>query len=193
MKRAAAWLPVAVAMALTACSQSEPTPAPADPPSAFADSADSPVRSALDRVIAFDDPAECWPTPAFLALLDGLTPGDETGRPAALESVVLPTIAGAEFGQPRLIGNPDGYQIDVPVTAMWHGLRLTQISRWWAPESDFQGFALHFSDDKEDVRWVVNGLGLMVPPEGPRETAAELPTTIWIDAKDGEASFSCST
>ena len=192
MKSVAAWLLAVMAMALAACSRSDTTPAPNGPPSSVPDSVASPAESALERVIAFEDPAQCWPTPAFLALLDGLTLGDEAARPAALESVVLPTVAGVEFGQPRMIGNPDGYQIDVPVTGMWHGLRLTRISRWWAPDSDFLGFALHFADDREDVRRVVNGLGLMVPPEGLRESAAELPTAIWIDAKDGEASFNCS-
>lgn len=191
---AVAALSVAAGAAVVLWPQQESTPvAPIPVASAAPAAGAAPEPDPLERTIAFEDAANCWPSASFRALLEQISPRDEIGRPKGVEAVVLPDIPEVTFGTPSLTSEDFAHQIDVPAQALWHGLHLTKVSSWWGEESDFSGFALHFVESPADVIRALNGLGFVLPPSGQRETDAELATSMAVAASGEGAVFSCST
>lgn len=165
-----------------------PSPQVARPPA-------TPVLPAPPQVqtIAFADPAACTPAPALSALLDQMTPTDQTGRPVQPFAPQLAPMHDVVLGTPQLVSDGTSHRVNVRAQASWHGLTLIGLSRWWAEESDYAGFALHFAEPPQQVIAVLNGQGFALPPSGSREQGVELQTFLAVTAEAAGASFSCST
>lgn len=140
--------------------------------------------------IAFADPAGCVPAASFIALLDQVTPMDQAGRPA---KPVARAVPGLQMGEPRLASEGTTHRVNVPVQADWHGLALIGLSRWWAQESDYAGFALHFANSPQQVIAALNAQGFALPPSGAREAGVELPIFLAVTPDGAGAKFSCSS
>lgn len=145
------------------------------------------------QTVAFADPAGCVPAPSLIALLDQMTPTDQAGRPAQPFAPQLAPVPDLVLGIPRLVSDGTTHRVKVPAQGGWHGLTLVGLSRWWAEESDYAGFALHFANPPQQVIAALNGQGFDLPPSGAREVGIELATFLAVTPQGAGARFSCST
>lgn len=117
----------------------------------------------LDGVIGFSDGSSCEPYPATEELLSNLLVNTSNPRELALGNLVLPERFRPAFGEARLTKEMEGdltnYDVTVPVSGLWHGLKITEISSSGMPESDAGAWTYTFNEPFERVRDVLNSMG----------------------------------
>ena len=149
------------------------------------------VEANVERYIGFTDPSQCQASPAFEHLLWAMLPTDGTRmvEPAMPDLPISFTAHAANMHFTRSEGGMR--TLTVAMDDRWHGLHLTQLSRWMGDSLDVAGFTLTFSDDEAQVRSTLNAMGFDLPAEGAKQIGDEMPFSIRVVSVVGGTLLSC--
>ena len=146
----------------------------------------------IEDHIAFASDTLCLPSDRMQTLLDALVPLDDDGQPIAEPTQALPhpfAPYASTLQRQRDAATTTG---SITLNTRWHGLRLTSLSHWVAPESDHQGFRLRFANAPEVVRAALNRMGIAMPASGEIRRGRDVVTTMTLSADGQGAILACS-
>lgn len=152
----------------------------------------------LDDVIVFTRPANCELSPATLTLFQNLIifrAADNIGQRGP--SVNVPGFAKPLL--PDFSRKADDYpainEAALPISGMWHDLRISKIVSIIAEESSFWEYQIRFREPASTVRKKLNYMGFNVPEVGyPRTYADEgVSEGIGVVELDGGSALICGS
>jgi hypothetical protein len=132
-----------------------------------------------------------------MTTIDPRTYESSAGRPIRVSGFADPipptfhrTVIGTDHGEEREV------VADLPLSGLWHGLRVARLRSNYFEESDVASQEVHFLESPERVREVFNRIGFRLPDIGhARALNPEdlVQTSIGVDPIAGGASLACKT
>lgn len=117
----------------------------------------------LDELLAFSD--QCHAEPAFAQLLESLLSVDANGQ-VHTGAPTVPAAFRSALGKVRVmrpLGDGENlWRVEVDLSGYWRGLRLSRLTHELVPESDVQGFTLHFAEPPEKVAKELRAISIPV-------------------------------
>jgi hypothetical protein len=150
-------------------------------------------ESALDKLIAFDDPYRCVAGKDFSELLGGIISWEDDGQAYKVEvnRPPIPVSFREQVGSATLVVDGDEYRATVPLRGTWHELPLRSlvVVEWAESES---GFYLIFDASPEAVREAANKAGFQIPLSRSEYRDDEVTgVTVGVDEYQGSGALFC--
>lgn len=158
----------------------------------------------LDAALRFSAPAECRmdaPLGAIVEQLHRMDPETYEARPPGPVAVpgfvdpIVPHFERERSVEPNVDIRNVSVTLDLP--GLWHGLRVTRLSRHFTEESDVSSLEIQFAEDAGRVRAVLNEAGFRLEPlwewREIGEGEEEIGMVIGVFPIEGGASLVCAT